>query len=235
MNEFESACVVRLPLGRVASFFAEPTNLEKLTPGWMRFRVLEAPDELQAGSVLRYRAGPFGLSMTWVARIAVWEPPFLFSDVQLRGPYRLWEHTHSFAEVDGGTEIRDRIRYRLPGGPLAPVADRLGHRAMLSRLFEHRTRRLVELGEDEPPTADARRLDRGRRIARMDTEQQARLEAIIQREAHALVAKSNAIPSIKQLDAAVRAAPDYDPRLDDVPGFTKDRFQLMESELEALS
>ena len=47
----------------------------------------------------------------------------------------------------------------------------------------------------------------------MDNEQQAQLEAIIQREAHALVAKNNAIPSIKQLDAAVRAAPDYDPVL----------------------
>jgi len=145
VSEFESVCVVPFPLGRVASFFAEPTNLEKLTPGWLGFRVLEAPDEIEAGSVLRYRTGPFGLPLTWVAQIAVWEPPFLFSDVQLRGPYRQWEHTHSFAEVDGGTEIRDRIRYRLRGGPLGSVADRLGHRAMLTRLFDHRTRRLAEL------------------------------------------------------------------------------------------
>lgn len=69
----------------------------------------------------------------------------------------------------------------------------------------------------------------------MDNEQQAQLEAIIQREAHALVAKNNAIPSIKQLDAAVRSAPDYDPSLDDAPGFTDARFQMMELELEALS
>ena len=69
----------------------------------------------------------------------------------------------------------------------------------------------------------------------MDTEQQAQLEAIIRREAHALVAKTNAIPSIKQLDAAVRSAPDYDPSLDDAPGFTEARFQMMELELEALS
>ena len=148
MSEFESVCIVPFPLGRVASFFAEPTNLEKLTPGWMHFRVVEAPDEIEAGSVVRYRTGPLGLSMTWVAGIAVWEPPLRFADVQLHGPYRHWEHTHSFAEVDGGTEIRDRIRYRLRGGPLASVADRLGHRAMLSRLFDYRTRRLTELLAD---------------------------------------------------------------------------------------
>ena len=69
----------------------------------------------------------------------------------------------------------------------------------------------------------------------MDNEQQAQLEAIIQREAHALVAKNNAIPSDQQLDAAVRAAPDYDSSLDDAPGFTDARFQMMELELEALS
>ena len=58
---------------------------------------------------------------------------------------------------------------------------------------------------------------------------------IIRREARALVEKTNAIPSIKQLDAAVRSAPDYDPSLDDAPSFTEARFQMMELELEALS
>jgi hypothetical protein len=47
--------------------------------------------------------------------------------------------------------------------------------------------------------------------------------------------RPNAIPSIKQLDAAVRAAPDYDPSLDDAPDFTEARFQMMDLELEALS
>lgn len=45
-------------------------------------------------------------------------------------------------ERKGGTELRDRIRYRPPDGALAPLADRLGHRAILSRLFAYRTRRL---------------------------------------------------------------------------------------------
>ena len=73
------------------------------------------------------------------------EPPFRFADLQVRGPYRYWEHTHTFAAVSGGTEISDHIVYRLPGGPLAPLADRLGHRALLSRLFAYRTKRLTEL------------------------------------------------------------------------------------------
>jgi hypothetical protein len=80
-----------------------------------------------------------------VAEITVWDPPFRFADLQVRGPYRYWEHTHTFAAVSGGTEISDHIVYRLPGGPLARVADRLGHRALLSRLFDYRTKRLAVL------------------------------------------------------------------------------------------
>jgi ligand-binding SRPBCC domain-containing protein len=142
---FESTRFLPLPLDEVTDFFAEPANLERLMPGWLRFRLVEAPAELGKGSLLRYRAAPFGFPVTWVAQIAVWEPPLRFADIQRRGPYRAWEHTHWFAAVAGGTEIRDRVRYRLRGGPLAPLVDRLGHRALLRRLFDFRMKRLHEL------------------------------------------------------------------------------------------
>lgn len=142
---FESTRFVPLPLDTVTAFFAEPSNLERLMPRWLRFRLVEAPAEMGKGSLLRYRAAPLGFPVTWVAQIAVWEPPLLFADVQRRGPYRAWEHTHWFAAVAGGTEIRDRVRYRLRGGPLAPLVDRLGHRALLRRLFDFRMKRLNEL------------------------------------------------------------------------------------------
>ena len=143
MSAYEYRHVFPFPLERVSAFFAEPANLEKLTPGWLRLRLVEAPDQIRPGSLLRYRTAPFG--QVWVAQISVWEPPYRFADVQLSGPYRQWEHTHTFAAVEGGTEIRDRIRYRLPGGRLGALADRLGHRAFLSRLFRYRTKRLTEL------------------------------------------------------------------------------------------
>ena len=145
MPAFENTAVVPFPLERVAAFFARPANLERLMPSWLRVRLIEAPGEIRPGSLLRYRAAPFGLRQMWIAEISVWEPPHCFADIQRSGPYRHWEHTHTFTAVEGGTEIRDSIRYALPGGPLARAANRLGHRALLSRLFEYRTRRLTEL------------------------------------------------------------------------------------------
>ena len=56
------------------------------------------------------------MPISWTTRIDAWEPPRRFVDRQLRGPYRLWEHTHELEPVAGGTLIRDRVRYRTPVG-----------------------------------------------------------------------------------------------------------------------
>jgi ligand-binding SRPBCC domain-containing protein len=62
-------------------------------------------------------------------------------DVQLRGPYRLWHHTHLF-EPDGrgGTVVRDLVRYALPLGPIGGLAHRLFVARDLRLIFEHRRR-----------------------------------------------------------------------------------------------
>ena len=77
--------------------------------------------------------------MRWQTRIAVWEPPHRFVDVQLRGPYKLWEHTHTFeSDGDGATVIADRVEYALPLGPLGAIAHRIVVRRDLARIFDHR-------------------------------------------------------------------------------------------------
>ena len=77
--------------------------------------------------------------MRWRTRIEAWEPPHRFVDVQLSGPYSLWEHTHEF-EADGeeATLIRDRVRYALPLGPLGELAHRLFVRRDVERIFDFR-------------------------------------------------------------------------------------------------
>jgi ligand-binding SRPBCC domain-containing protein len=119
------------------AFFGDPRNLERITPPWLHFRILEAPDELGAGSLLHYRLRLFGVPVGWRTRIEAWEPPRRFVDVQLRGPYRLWEHMHELEAVAGGTLIRDRVRYRAPLH--APVG------RVLRAIFDYRARAMREL------------------------------------------------------------------------------------------
>ncbi|HEU4450380.1 MAG TPA: SRPBCC family protein [Gaiellaceae bacterium] len=126
-------------------FFADPANLEAITPPWLRFRIVAAPARLERGSHLRYRLGLFGWPVRWHTEIVDWRPPRSFTDVQLSGPYPLWEHTHRLNPVPGGTEIYDLVRYRLPGGPLAGLVQRLLVGRWLAEIFAYRARRLGEL------------------------------------------------------------------------------------------
>jgi len=137
--------VVPRPLTETFAFFADPWNLEAITPAWLRFRIVEAPPELARGARLRYRLRLFGLPIRWQTEIADWLPPRTFTDVQLSGPYPLWVHTHRFRAVSGGTEIYDNVRYRLPGGRLAPPVRRLLVGRWLDEIFDYRASQLSEL------------------------------------------------------------------------------------------
>jgi ligand-binding SRPBCC domain-containing protein len=73
---------------------------------------------MRAGVLIDYRIRVHGIPIRWRTRITDWEPPWRFVDVQLRGPYTLWHHTHIFEARDGGTLCTDQVRYRPRGGRL---------------------------------------------------------------------------------------------------------------------
>ena len=141
--------VVPRGLEETFAFFADPWNLEAITPPWLRFRILQAPAELRRGSLLRYRLELFRVPLGWTTEITAWQPPRGFVDTQRSGPYAEWVHAHRLTAVDGGTEIFDSVRYRLPGGPLAPLAHRLLVRRWLDAIFDHRAERTRELLSNE--------------------------------------------------------------------------------------
>jgi ligand-binding SRPBCC domain-containing protein len=145
MEDFslERTQVVPRTLAETFSFFADPSNLEAITPGWLRFRILEAPERIQRGSRLRYRLSLFGVPIGWRAEITEWLPPRTFTDTQVAGPYSLWVHAHRFAHVAGGTEIHDHVRYRIPGAALAVLPQRLFVRAWLDEIFDFRAAELA--------------------------------------------------------------------------------------------
>jgi hypothetical protein len=142
---FERSQVVAAGPEQAFAFFADPRNLEAITPPWLRFRIVEAPERLERGSFLRYRLRLFGAPIRWRTEIVDWRPPRSFTDVQLSGPYPLWEHTHRLSPAPGGTEIYDLVRYRLHGGALAPLVQRLAVGRWLDEIFDYRAERMREL------------------------------------------------------------------------------------------
>lgn len=143
--------IVRRPLDEVFGFFAEPRNLARLTPPWLRFRVVGIGDKPSDGDPpmclglrIHYRISPLGLPQRWTSEITYWDPPRGFVDEQIRGPYRRWRHQHMFVSVAEGTEIIDRVEYALPLGALGRLAH-LFVKRQLDAIFDYRERTIRAL------------------------------------------------------------------------------------------
>jgi len=136
----------------VFAFFTDAANLARLTPAFVGFRLLTPlPLPFVPGTLLDYRLRLFGVPVRWQSRIALVEAPERFVDVQVRGPYRSWQHEHRFAAVTGGTEVIDRVDYAMPLGPLGTLAHALFVRRTLASIFAYRRERLADLLGPELP------------------------------------------------------------------------------------
>jgi ligand-binding SRPBCC domain-containing protein len=132
--------IVPQPLDDVFAFFADARNLETLTPPWLRFQILTPGEiEMRAGAMIQYALRVHGVPVNWTTAITTWKPPFEFVDMQLRGPYVLWHHRHTFESLGERTRMIDEVHYALPWGPLGRAAHALLVRRDLRQIFDYRT------------------------------------------------------------------------------------------------
>ena len=134
------------PREGVFAFFADAHNLESITPPWLHFGVqTPRPIAMAAGTLIAYRMRLHGVPVRWLTRIEEWEAGAGFVDRQVRGPYRLWHHTHTFEDVPGGTLMNDRVRYALPFGRVGDAAHAAFVGADLAKIFDYRREAVAAL------------------------------------------------------------------------------------------
>lgn len=131
-----------MPVGRseLWAWHLRPGALERSIPPWSGVRVEESGEPSAEGArrVLSVPAGP--LRLRWVALHRAFDPPQSFEDVQERGPFASWRHTHRCLEGAGGAGslLEDVIRYELPLGRIGRAFAGPAVRRRLERTFRHR-------------------------------------------------------------------------------------------------
>ena len=133
------------PVDVVFSFFSRPENLQAITPPWLDFRMVETPESLAAGSLIRYRLRWRWLPIRWTTEITEWNPPHGFVDREVSGPYALWNHEHWFVSQQGGTTMRDRVTYALPFAWVGRIAHWAVVKRDVEKIFDFRAETMRRL------------------------------------------------------------------------------------------
>lgn len=140
---------INKPRSEVFSFFEKPENLALITPPSMQFKILTPrPVSMESGVLIDYTLRIFGVRQRWTTLILIYDPPHEFIDVQLRGPYTFWRHTHRFDETPDGTRVIDRVEYIVPHGILGRMLHSFFIRRQLRSIFDFRSRKIEEIFAD---------------------------------------------------------------------------------------
>ncbi len=129
-------------------FFTSPANLALITPPALGFKILTNlnGDEIAEGMKIDYTVKPImGIPLHWQTVIGKVQKHKFFTDKQQKGPYKIWEHTHTFTEKNGGILMKDIVNYKLPLGWFGALAHLLFVRKKLEAIFAYRKLALEKL------------------------------------------------------------------------------------------
>lgn len=139
-----------IPIEKTFEFFSDAGNLECITPPELNFRITtQQPINIKKDTLIDYKLKLRGIPISWQTIISEWNPPFAFTDMALKSPYKQWIHRHAFTENEaGGTDIQDEVRYRLPFEPFGDIMHWYV-RGELDYIFDFRQKSVLEILQPE--------------------------------------------------------------------------------------
>jgi ligand-binding SRPBCC domain-containing protein len=150
---FVKESVIRASPERVFAFHEQSNVLTLLVPPWERARVVQTAKISEVGTQAIIETRVFGpITTRWIAQHTLYDPPNVFEDVQIKGPFRNWRHRHTVKPHAEGAVLRDEVDYEPPLGFLGRALAPLLLEKRLQRLFDYRhevTRRWCEGQEDK--------------------------------------------------------------------------------------
>src|SRR5580704_3788729 len=140
-------CRSRMPAAatEVFAWHLRKGAFQRLAPPWDHIRVLDDGNPIHEGSRAQIELSLGPLRQRWTAEHRDIEPGHRFRDVQIRGPFARWEHTHTIEpEGTDGCWLEDRIEFLPPYGPIGRWMARGFIRRKLQSTFRYRHRTLAD-------------------------------------------------------------------------------------------
>lgn len=145
---FVKQSLIRASPERVFGFHEQPNALMLLIPPWESARVIHPAKISEPGARAIVETRVFGfVTVKWIAEHTRYEPPRMFEDIQIKGPFRSWRHRHLVSPDPNGAILQDEIEYEPPLGFLGRVIAPILVQKRLQKLFDYRhevTRRWCE-------------------------------------------------------------------------------------------
>ncbi|MCX6186222.1 MAG: SRPBCC family protein [Bacteroidetes bacterium] len=141
MRQFKTEQFLPIDKKTAWAFFSSPKNLSTITPPELDFKILTTltNDEIYEGMKIDYTVKPlFGMRLKWQTKICKVQNQNYFTDIQTIGPYKTWEHKHTFVELNNGVLMTDVVNYELPLGFIGKLVEEILVRKKIDSIFNYR-------------------------------------------------------------------------------------------------
>jgi hypothetical protein len=148
---FVKESIINASPERVFAFHELSDAIEQLIPPWENARIIQKADISKIGSQAIIEQKIFGIFPSrWIAEHTKYEPPQMFEDVQISGPFKSWRHRHIIKAHENGAILRDEIEFEPPFWIFGKLAAPLAVVPKVEKMFAYRhevTRKWCEEGE----------------------------------------------------------------------------------------
>lgn len=150
MSNFSRSIIINCPVDKVFEFHTDTRNLIKITPSYIKVKIVNIDLPLGLNSLINLSVTQFGIIKTnWNIRLTEFVEFSLITDTQEKGPFKKWIHKHCFEDAGGNTKMTDTVNYELPFGIIGKSAGKLFVSKLISKQFEFRhiaTKKILEEG-----------------------------------------------------------------------------------------
>ena len=137
--QFIKESIIKATPERVFAFHELPDAINRLTPPWENAEIIEPPKNLAVGTRVIIAVKIFGLiSQKWTAEHTAYDPPRMFEDTQISGPFKSWRHRHIIKPYPDGAILRDEIEFEPPFWIFGRLAAPFAVVPKLEKMFEYR-------------------------------------------------------------------------------------------------